>query len=157
MPQNKTEVRMFENKLSANAIVADAADLGIVSRPRVFWTRISWQEVSNLQSSPTEIRWSQYQSLPKAAFGRRRTDRSTIDTHGWQWPTNITDEKRVLPCFTAPRTRQVDRCHIRAKDEWTARRMQDGSRTNGSSLHGTMRRAKCGLIPRISCTYRPQT
>ena len=45
VPCNKQDVRVLETKLSASAVVADASDLGVISRPRL--SRIPWQELFN--------------------------------------------------------------------------------------------------------------
>ena len=57
VPENKQDVKLFEQKLSAQAVVCDAADLGVISRPRLWWTRLPWQQLSNCQNAPARLRW----------------------------------------------------------------------------------------------------
>ena len=42
--QDKGEIAYFEKALECSAVVVDAADFGLVSRPRLFWTDIHWGE-----------------------------------------------------------------------------------------------------------------
>ena len=68
VPVNKQDVRLFEQKLSAQAVVSDFSDLGIIARPRVWWTRIPWQEVSHRAGCPVSLQWATYQALPRVTF-----------------------------------------------------------------------------------------
>ena len=102
VPQNKQDVRMFEQKLSATAVVADAADFGVISRPRVWWTRIQWQQLASSSSCPVRLRWSKYQGLPQVHFDVPKDDLHDYDVGELQWPENLTSGRRLLPCLTTP-------------------------------------------------------
>lgn len=42
--QTNAEIQWVSDQLGANPIVADPADLGIIARPRLWWTRHSWSD-----------------------------------------------------------------------------------------------------------------
>ena len=82
VPEHKQDIKLFEQQLSAQAVVCDASDLGVVSRPRVWWTRIPWQEVSHRCNAPTRLKWSTYQGIPRVTFEACRAGRCQRVRHG---------------------------------------------------------------------------
>ena len=102
VPKNKQDVRVLETKLSASAVVADASDLGVISRPRLWWSRIPWQEFSNRRDRPVDVRWSTYQGVPRASFVQPKDNLALYDLGGLQWPSNVTKKGETLPCLTTP-------------------------------------------------------
>ena len=102
VPSNKSDVKLFEQKLSAQAVVCDSADLGVISRPRVWWTRLPWQELSNRKDMPATLRWNTYQGIPRVTFVQPADDLSKYDIGNFEWPATIAKGLRPLPCLTTP-------------------------------------------------------
>ena len=68
VPPAKADVKDFERRLSATAVTHDAADFGVVARPRLWWTRVAWQSLSNQADAPVKLKWSTHQGLPRVHF-----------------------------------------------------------------------------------------
>ena len=68
VPPAKADVKDFERRLSATAVTHDAADFGVVARPRLWWTRVAWQSLSNQADAPVKLKWSTHQGLPGYAL-----------------------------------------------------------------------------------------
>ena len=102
VPENKQDVKLFEQKLSAQAVVCDAADLGVISRPRLWWTRLPWQQLSNCQNAPARLRWGMYQGIPRVTFDEPPDNIEDYDMGSLAWPRNVSEGLRPLPCLTTP-------------------------------------------------------
>ena len=101
VPQNKEDVRKLERALSAEAVMHDASDFGLIARPRLWWTRIPWQELSHRNDCPFTMRWSTYQGLPRVRFNVSPDKLEDYDLGDLSWPQCIMD-KTPLPCLTTP-------------------------------------------------------
>ena len=102
VPSNKADVRLFERLLSAQATLHDASDFGVISRPRVWWSRIPWQELSHKPACPFRIRWTTQQGLPRAQFNVDQDSLADYDLDGLTWPSVVIEDKKILPCLTTP-------------------------------------------------------
>ena len=102
VPENKQGVKLFEQKLSAQAVVCLAADLGVISRPRLWWTRLPWQQLSNCQNAPARLRWGLYQGIPRVTFDEPPDSIEDYDMGSLAWPRNTSAGLRPLPCLTTP-------------------------------------------------------
>ena len=102
VPDSKRDVKFFEEKLSAQAVICDLVDLGVTSRPRVWWTRLPWQELSNRKDLPTRLRWSTYFGVPKVTFEQPKDNLDSYDLGNLRWPANVAKQIRPLPCLTTP-------------------------------------------------------
>ena len=101
-PQNRADMRKIEKMLDAPAIVHDAADFGTISRPRVWWCRIPWQEIARRRDCPFNIRWTTMQGTPRAHFGVVKDDIKAFDTGDLVLPPCLLEENKPLPCLTTP-------------------------------------------------------
>ena len=133
MPENKQDVKLFERRLSAQAVVCDAADLGVISRPRVWWTRLPWQDLSNRRGAPTSMRWSSYQGIPKVTFEQPADDLQQYDLGEFEWPRNVSERLRPLPCLTTPSNDPAGRpaprsCRGKVDSQTQNRWLQDNRR-----------------------------
>ena len=80
----------------------DAGDFGVIRRPRLWWTRIPWQELSHHAECPFAMRWSSYQGLPRVHFNLPLDKLVDYDLGDLLWPQCVADEKKPLPCLTTP-------------------------------------------------------
>ena len=102
LPQNKADIRAFEKALAAQAVMHDSSDFGIISRPRVWWTRVPWQQVSHRSDCPAKLRWSTHQGVPRVTFAVHPDKIDDFDLGGLKWPSVLLDRVGVLPCLTTP-------------------------------------------------------
>lgn len=56
--QTNAEIQWVSEQLGANPIVADPADLGIISRPRLWWTRHSWNDKDKHPLTGRQLKWN---------------------------------------------------------------------------------------------------
>eukprot|EP00439_Symbiodinium_sp_Y106_P011130 s7285_g1.t1 len=102
IPQNRADMRKIEKMLDAPAILHDAADFGTISRPRVWWCRVPWQEIAHRTECPLKLRWTTMQGIPRAHFDVVKDDPLSFDTGGLALPRCLTEEQKPLPCLTTP-------------------------------------------------------
>ncbi|CAE7807536.1 DNMT3A, partial [Symbiodinium necroappetens] len=81
IPQNRADMRKVERMLDAPAVVHDASDFGTISRPRVWWCRVPWQEIAHRKDCPFNLRWTTMQGIPRVHFD---VDKNTLDQRGRQ-------------------------------------------------------------------------
>ncbi|CAJ1341909.1 unnamed protein product [Effrenium voratum] len=84
---NPADTQFFSEALQANPIVLDSADLGIISRPQTFWTRVSWSK-------------SKHHCLPPLHLDLPLTHPDSIDTEGYKFPRKV--QAARMPCLTTP-------------------------------------------------------
>ena len=102
IPQNRADMRKIEKMLDAPAIAHDAADFGAISRPRVWWCRIPWQEIARRRDCPFNIRWTTMQGVPRVHFDVIKDDIKAFDTDDLVLTWCLLEENKPLPCLTTP-------------------------------------------------------
>ena len=102
IPQNRADMRKIEKMLDAPAILHDAADFGTISRPRVWWCRVPWQEIAHRAECPLKPRWTTMQGIPRAHFDVVKDDPQSFETDGLSLPRCLAEEQKPLPCLTTP-------------------------------------------------------
>ena len=102
IPQNRADMRKIEKMLDAPAILHDAADFGTISRPRVWWCRVPWQEIAHRAECPLKLRWTTMQGIPRVHFDVVKDDPQSFETDGLALPRCLTEEQKPLPCLTTP-------------------------------------------------------
>ena len=102
LPQNKADVRALEQALAASAVMHDSSDFGVIARPRLWWTRIPWQQMSHRSDCPAQLRWATHQGIPRVTFVASPDNLDDFDLQGMKWPSVLSDRAGVLPCLTTP-------------------------------------------------------
>ena len=99
--QQENEIQHFSSRLKASAIAIDAADRGLVNRPRLYWTRVDWAQPRLNPVTEVPLRWGRLQKVP-----RLHMDLGFVSENELELPPNLwlhrsvaQHEKRV-PCFT---------------------------------------------------------
>ncbi len=97
----------FDMMLQANHVVGDAADWGIVSRPRLWWTRILWPSGPlATQLSPKihwpPLQWKNFNNQPKLVLHDKNTSEANIPVEGFQFPESVQKGQTFMPCLTTP-------------------------------------------------------
>lgn len=62
--QQKAEAQHVSNALEASPIMVDAADFGLVGRPRLWWTRLDWRLVESNPMTGRPLKWGKHQQSP---------------------------------------------------------------------------------------------
>lgn len=59
----KGEADYFSSRLDCNMVLVDAQDLGIISRPRLWWTRVDWSKIKLSPVTGLRLKWSKAQKF----------------------------------------------------------------------------------------------
>ena len=54
----KSDSAFFASRLDAQPILCDSSDHGLINRPRLSWTRISWSQLRHNPVTGQQLRWS---------------------------------------------------------------------------------------------------
>lgn len=102
MMQTHAEVHHVSHGLRAEPIVVDAGDLGIISRPRLWWTRRKWSASDLHPISGTPLRWGSFQKIPKLYMDLPLVEAEHLDLDGYSLPGVVARHEKRLPCLTTP-------------------------------------------------------
>ena len=100
--QDRGEISYFEKALRCSAVVVDASDFGLVSRPRLFWTDIPWDQKLEHPTTGKPLRWSKYHKLPQLHVDEGYMEVQQLEMDGYSLHPKVVDHSMVLPCFTTP-------------------------------------------------------
>eukprot|EP00435_Cladocopium_sp_Y103_P041998 s2661_g11.t1 len=59
----KGKADFFAERLDCNTVAADAADFGLVNRPRLWWTRVDWSRQRLSPVTGKQLKWSKMQKF----------------------------------------------------------------------------------------------
>eukprot|EP00435_Cladocopium_sp_Y103_P030010 s148_g7.t1 len=99
VPHRKQDIRHFEQRIN-KAILFDAANFGRVSRPRLWWTDISWSQHEHTILG-RRATWSTQYNTPVLHLDVPK-DTQPIGPPTWQPPTCWTKLHKTLPTITTP-------------------------------------------------------
>eukprot|EP00438_Fugacium_kawagutii_P003272 Skav211047 [mRNA] locus=scaffold1351:69:4364:- [translate_table: standard] len=126
---DETDVNYFSEKLKAEPVVVDAADNSLVSRPRLWWTRLDWTRIKAHPLSGKPLKWSQHNSHRQLRMSLPDQDYKSLQTDGLSLHQDVMEGKRKIPCFTtpspdekgrAPPAKSKTRVPEEAKQRWLA-------------------------------------
>ena len=81
--------------LKADAVLADSADFGLASRPRLWWMRVDW-------STCTGHKWSRSGKIHRLHVSSERDDLAKLEMRGYSLSKEVAAGLQLLPCFTTP-------------------------------------------------------
>jgi len=90
----KDEIDHFSEQLQCKPIMVDAADLGVIRRPRLWWSNANW-DTANVKLQQCDHWRRLHITTPHQQIG-------TIDTGGLKWRPSVLDGTILLPCLTTP-------------------------------------------------------
>ena len=96
------EADFFAKRLDCNTVMVDSQDLGLINRPRLWWTRIDW---SRLKSSPTtgdRLKWAKSQKFYRLIQDGPQQEESHMELDGLKLHQDVAAHKARLPCLTTP-------------------------------------------------------
>ena len=99
---DRGEVDFFSKELQCDAVLVDSADIGVISRPRLWWSRIPW--CSNPVSPITggALRWSKAKGHHQVHIDGPSTDPRALEGDGLRFSDKVREGKAHLPCMTTP-------------------------------------------------------
>ena len=100
--QTQAEIQHVSHGLHAEPVVIDSADLGIISRPRLWWTRHKWSASDLHPISGEPLRWGSFQKLNKLHMDLALTEEHQLDLDGFELPGVVSRHEKRLPCLTTP-------------------------------------------------------
>ena len=100
--QQKSEVEYISQTLRSNAVVLDAGDFGMVSRPRLWWSRTNWSEHTKDPISGCDLRWGKFQGFPRLYFEGPKDDINNYQLWGYSFSQQVQDGQVRMPCLTTP-------------------------------------------------------
>lgn len=129
-----SEADHFSNELKANPIALDAADFGLISRPRLFWTRIQWSEVHTNPITQEPLKWGKIHRFPRLFIEAPFTEESHLDIPSeWHLHPSVSSHVKCIPCLTTPSPDGAGRAPPKKTkgkiDEQTRHRWLNDSRT----------------------------
>lgn len=83
-------------------MLLDSSDLGLVNRPRLWWTKIDWSQARTNPFSGRPFNWSKSNKIHKLALDLPLQDASQLDLDGCTLHPDVTSHQRRIPCFTTP-------------------------------------------------------
>lgn len=100
--QDRGEVDFFSKSLDCQAVLVDSADYGVISRPRLWWSRVDWTSQTHRPFTSRPFQWSKNQRIHRVHVGEPLQDIAAIQTDGLKFHPSVLNRQRVLPCLTTP-------------------------------------------------------
>ncbi len=117
----------FDRQLQAQHVLIDAADFGVIRRPRLWWTRIPWETLIANQTVRSEERDGHTRILIEDEWTVGGT--ADIDTGALSFHPRVSERRALMPCLTTPAPdkagRAAPRDSLRDCSPTTKRRWQD--------------------------------
>ncbi len=63
--QDRGEADLFSLQMNCNVVAIDATDYGLINRPRLWWSRIQWDQVKVQPFTGRPLRWGKLQGFPR--------------------------------------------------------------------------------------------
>eukprot|EP00438_Fugacium_kawagutii_P019769 Skav203659 [mRNA] locus=scaffold2755:67102:70040:- [translate_table: standard] len=99
---NHGDVQYFTTALKSEPVVFDAADFGLINRPRIFWCRINWKTLRTNPLTGKPLRWSRHHRLPRLHLDIPYTNSEDLALGDLTLPPAVAHHHTRLPCLTTP-------------------------------------------------------
>ena len=100
--QTQAEIDYVSKGLGASPILIDASDLGIISRPRLWWSRHKWSSNDAHPLSGKPLRWGSAYKLPRLYMDCPLVEAGDLDLDGYNLSGTVSRHEKRLPCLTTP-------------------------------------------------------
>ena len=98
----KGEADFFSGKLSCNPVVNDAADLQLINRPRLWWTRVDWSKLRLSPHTGSQLKWSKHNKYHRVLNDGEPQRIQDMQLHGHSFDPLVCRGEKRIPCFTTP-------------------------------------------------------
>ena len=92
----------FSKALKASPALLCASDFGVISRPRLFWTRLDFAQVKQNPVTGKPIRWAKQSGYPRLHTDAPKDDIGKIQMKGLRFHEEVRSGRKLLPCLTTP-------------------------------------------------------
>ena len=151
--QDRSEIAYFSERLKCTPILLDSADLRLVNRPRLWWTRINWSQVRTNPITRRPMRWTKVDKLFRLHLDVDYTDASSIDTGDLQFHPSIVKHQTRIPCFTTPAPTSEGRSAPRSLRGKIQKSSNAGCKTTANTPLGATRSVLFSEMVKV--TYMP--
>ncbi|CAE7364819.1 Dnmt3b [Symbiodinium sp. CCMP2592] len=128
----KEDVDYFSRRMRCSPTLICASDFGLISRPRLWWTRLDFGVSKTNPVTGKPMRWSKAHGQHRLHIDPPRDDPKAIKMPGLEFHQSILDGSRRLPCLTTPAASDAGREPPRSLhgevDAGTRRRWLEGGR-----------------------------
>ena len=97
-----SDCQFISEQLQVEPVVVDSADSCLISRPRLWWADIPWQEVREHPLTGQRLQWSQHNGYRKVKLALPQQEVGNIEMGGLQFHSDVVTGKRRIPCLTTP-------------------------------------------------------
>ena len=99
---SQQDVDYYSKQLRAEAIVLDGAAFGLVSRPRVWWTRLDWGCFKTDPLTQQPFKWSRHHGMRKLLPEVPKDKCQDIAMPGLSFHPSVAAGEKLLPCIVTP-------------------------------------------------------
>ena len=126
----KGEADHFSSRLDCQAVACDSADLGLINRPRLWWSRINWSKIRSSPWTGHRLKWGKAQKFHRVYDDGPRQDASQLDLGEFKLHHTVENQSARIPCLTTPAPDEAGRAaprklRGRMPPEQRSRWMQD--------------------------------
>ena len=106
---NKGEADFFSSRLDCEPVVLDAQDHGLISRPRLWWTRIDWGQTRHSPLTGDKLKWTKSQKFYRLHYDGEMQEASDLDLQGLRLHPDVESHAKRVPCLTTPAPTEAGR------------------------------------------------
>ena len=99
---NNDDILYFSERLKAQPVLVDGADRGVVSRPRLWWSRINWSSIRADPWSGERLIWVQQNAHRRLKMTGPPLDVQRLEMRGYKLHPDVFEGRKKIPCFTTP-------------------------------------------------------
>ncbi|CAE6943486.1 unnamed protein product [Symbiodinium sp. CCMP2592] len=105
----REDVDFFSQQLGASPTLLCSSDFGIISRPRLFWTRLDFAKVKTNPITGQPMRWSRQNGHARLFIDPPKDQVSQFQMKGLEFHSEVKAGRRLLPCLTTPASSDAGR------------------------------------------------
>ena len=98
--QQRNEAQHISSALDASPVVVDAADFGLIGRPRMWWSRLEWKQFQVNPITGSHLRWGRHQGYPRLYIEAPLDSIEDMHLDGHCFHPKIGQQLCRLPCMT---------------------------------------------------------
>eukprot|EP00438_Fugacium_kawagutii_P032160 Skav231578 [mRNA] locus=scaffold481:249616:253132:- [translate_table: standard] len=99
--QDRGEIDFFSKALDAHPVLVDSADYQLISRPRLWWTRIDWKTIRDHPETSKPLRWGKHQKIYRLFVDPDNTNKD-LQFGPLRLHASVEHGQALVPCLTTP-------------------------------------------------------
>ena len=99
---DESDSKYFSDALQSQPVMIDAADAGLISRPRLWWSRVDWSKVKQHPFTGQPLQWTQHNQHRRLRLGLPVATTTNWDMEGHALHDDVVQGRKKVPCFTTP-------------------------------------------------------